>query len=359
MTAKSTPLKNSGQGGAAAKMLDDKVIIVTGGTGSFGNAVIEGLLADCNVRRIIVFSRDEKKQHDMRLRFNNPKLRFVIGDVRDRDTVFHAMNGVDMVFHAAALKHVPSCEFFPMETVKTNVIGTNNVLEAAEHYEVQKVVVLSTDKAVYPINAMGLSKALMEKLMIAKTLTTTSPTIFCGVRYGNVMYSRGSVIPLFVNQIKSGRPLTVTIPHMTRFLLPLPKAVDLVLYALAHGEGGDIFVRKAPASTIKELAQACVNIFGVQREIIEIGIREGEKIHETLVGWEELIRAEELDNYFRIRCESGEYAEYFTRGHREGIPKEPYTSANNRCLSIREIEELLLSLNEIQSELRSFRVRPA
>jgi UDP-N-acetylglucosamine 4,6-dehydratase len=333
-------------------MLDGKTIMITGGTGSFGNAVITHLLETRNPKAIIIFSRDEKKQYDMRIAFNHPQLQFFIGDVRDREHVFNAMRGVDLVFHAAALKQVPSCEFFPMEAVKTNVLGANNVLDAAEFYGVENVVVLSTDKAVYPINAMGLSKAMMEKLMIAKARTTSARTNFCGVRYGNVMYSRGSVIPLFVELIKAGKPLTVTNPFMTRFLLPLQVAVELVLFALEHGNGGDIFVRKAPAATIHDLAQACINVFQTKNEIVTIGIREGEKMHETLVTQEELVNSEEFAEYYRIYCDKKmDYDEYFIKGKEDKFPKEGYTSANTTQLTIPEIEALLLSLPEIQKEL--------
>ncbi len=333
-------------------MLSNKKIMVTGGTGSFGNTAIKKLIETYNFQEVIIFSRDEKKQHDMRLAFNNPKLKFVIGDVRDRESVFNSMKGVDLVFHAAALKHVPTCEFFPMEAVKTNVLGTNNVLDAADYYGVEKVVILGTDKAVYPINAMGMSKALMEKLMIAKARTMNPATIICGVRYGNVMYSRGSVIPFFVNQIKSGKPLTVTNPFMTRFLLPLPQAVELILFALEHGNNGDIFVRKSPAATVKDLAQACLNVFNVNNEIINIGIREGEKMHETLVTQEELVQAEDFGDYFRIQCDKNmDYDEYFTKGHTNKFPAEGYTSANTNRLTVPDVEKLLLSLSEIQEEL--------
>ena len=333
-------------------MFDNKIIMVTGGTGSFGNTVIKNLIEAHNFKKIIIFSRDEKKQHDMRNTFHNDKLQFTIGDVRDRERVHEAMRGVDFVFHAAALKHVPSCEFFPLEAVKTNVIGASNVLDAAEYNEVERVVVLSTDKAVYPINAMGLSKSLMEKLMIAKARTTKSATTFCGVRYGNVMYSRGSVIPLFINQISTGKQLTVTNPFMTRFLLSLPVAVELVSFALGNGNNGDIFIRKAPASTMRDLAQACLNIFNANNEIINIGIRQGEKIHETLITQEELIEAEEFDDYFRIRCDKTlDYDDYFKKGHTNKFPVEGYTSANTRRLTIPEVEDLLLSLPQIRGKL--------
>jgi len=334
-------------------MFNDKTVMVTGGTGSFGNAFFEIILRKFKPKQIIIFSRDEKKQHDMRLRLNNPVLRFFIGDVRDRDSVFTAMKDVDFVFHAAALKQVPSCEFYPLEATKTNVLGTNNVLDAAEHCGVKKLVVLSTDKAVYPINAMGISKALMEKLMIARSRSGNSRTTFCGVRYGNVMYSRGSVIPLFVEQIKAGKDLTVTNANMTRFLLPLSQAVDLVLFALEKGGNGDLFVRKASACTMGDLAQAVINIFKAKSKITEVGIREGEKLHETLVTQEELFNAEEFDLYYRINSHQKlDYDDYFTKGHAGIIPKDGHNSENASRLTIPEIEELLLSLPEIQKALR-------
>jgi UDP-glucose 4-epimerase len=332
--------------------LDNKTIMVTGGTGSFGHQVIERILDESNPKEVIVFSRDEKKQFDMRNHFRNPQITFIIGDVRDKDSVSKAMKGVDYVFHAAALKQVPSCEFFPFEAVKTNVLGASNVLDAAEENNIKKVVVLSTDKAVYPINAMGMTKALMEKLMMAKARSTRSDTIFCGVRYGNVMYSRGSVLPLFVEQIKKHRPLTITEPNMTRFLLPLPVAVDLVFFALSHGETGDIFVRKSPAATVKDTAQAMLEVFGSKDTIEIIGIREGEKMHETLVTQEELMKAEESENYYRIRnLEKIDYEKYFTKGKEIPIPTEGYTSANTRRLSLNETKQLIISLKEIQEEL--------
>ena len=334
-------------------MFNGKRIMVTGGTGSFGNAFIDIVMKKYSPESIVVFSRDEKKQHDMRLRLNEPKIKYFIGDIRDRESIFRAMKGVDFVFHAAALKQVPSCEFFPMEAVKTNVVGANNVLDAAEACRVKKVVVLSTDKAVYPINAMGISKAMMEKLMIARSLDGRTETLFCGVRYGNVMHSRGSVIPLFVDQIKAGKPLTITHPGMTRFLLPLSVAVELVLFALAKGKNGDIFVRKAPASTIGDLARATANIFGVRSKIKEVGIREGEKLHETLVTQEELFVSEEFAEYYRIKGDRKmDYDEYFTKGRAAKTPKEGYNSANTRRLTIPEVEKLLLTLPEIKRALQ-------
>lgn len=336
-------------------MLDNKSIMVTGGTGSFGNAFIDLLLETSNPKEIIVFSRDEKKQHDMRISYAEPRLKFFIGNVRERDGLDDAMAGVDMVFHAAALKQVPSCEFFPMEAVKTNVLGTDNVLRAAEKNGVGKVVVLGTDKAVYPINSMGITKALMEKVMMAKGRITKSDSVFCGVRYGNVMYSRGSVIPLFVNQIKSGKPLTITHPDMTRFLLPLRQAVDLVLFAMEKGRSGDIFVRKAPAATVRDTAQALQNIFDRQVGTVNVGIREGEKMHETLVTQEEHIHSEDFGDYYRISgAREMNYDEYFTKGSDHIFPEEGYTSGNTRRLTVPEVEELLLSLPDIRRELNSW-----
>jgi len=330
----------------------NKKILVTGGTGSFGNTFVKYLIENNDFQQVIIFSRDEKKQHDMRLAFNNPKIKFVIGDIRDRESIFLAMKGVDLVFHAAALKHVPTCEFFPMEAVKTNILGTNNVLDASEFHGVEKAVVLSTDKAVYPINALGLTKGLMEKLVIQRCNISKTNTLFCVVRYGNVMYSRGSVIPLFVNQIKAGKALTITNPMMTRFLLPLPKAVELVLLAIEHGENGNIFVRKAPASTIEDLARACLNIFKANNEIINIGIREGEKMHETLVTQEELAKSEDCADYYRIMADKiMDYDIFFTKGVTSKFSLEGYTSENTDRLTINQIEELLLSLSEIRKEL--------
>jgi len=333
-------------------LFSDSTILVTGGTGSFGNDFVERIEKDFLFKEIRIFSRDEKKQFDMRNRLKNPRLKFFIGDVRDRESVFKIMRGVDYVFHAAALKQVPTCEFFPLEAVKTNIFGTSNVLDAAFEEEVKKVVVLSTDKAVYPINAMGMTKALLEKLMLSKARYGNTSTVYCGVRYGNVMYSRGSVLPLFADQIKKGRSLTVTNPHMTRFLLPLPTAINLVLHAIFQGKNGDLFIKKSPAATIKTIAQAMKNIFKSSVGIKEIGIREGEKVHETLVTREELMRAEEDENFFRIRSvESIDYAKYFSEGKANHVPVEGYTSENTTRLSLDETEELLLSLKETQELL--------
>jgi UDP-glucose 4-epimerase len=336
-------------------MFQGKTIFVTGGTGSFGHDFVRLLLTRHDPARIVVFSRDEKKQHDMRLLYRDNRLSFVIGDVRDRHHVAVAMRGADFVFHAAALKQVPSCEFFPMEAVQTNIIGTHHVLEAAEQNGVEKVVVLSTDKAVYPINAMGQSKALMEKLMLARSQAPLAAVKFCGVRYGNVMCSRGSVIPLFVDQIAAGRPLSVTHPEMTRLLLPLAEAVELVTFAMQHAGQGDMFVRKAAAATVGELAQAMLNVFESKSGIEVVGIRAGEKMHEVLVTAEEFARAEEFDDYFRIPCQHGRnYDQFFTRGtHSSAFAKEGYTSENARRLAVTEIEQLLLGLPEIRDALEA------
>jgi UDP-N-acetylglucosamine 4,6-dehydratase len=334
-------------------MFQDKTILVTGGTGSFGHDFIKLVLERHEPRRVIVYSRDEKKQHDMRLAYDDPRLAFVIGDIRDRHHVAGAMRGVNYVFHAAALKQVPSCEFFPMEAVQTNIIGTHHVLEAAEQNGVERLVVLSTDKAVQPINAMGQSKALMEKLMLARSQEPQATVTFCGVRYGNVMYSRGSVIPLFVDQIASGRPLTITHADMTRLLLPLAEAVELVTFAIEHGNQGDLFVRKAAAATVGDLAQATLNMFEAHNPIEVVGIRAGEKMHEVLVSAEEFARAEEFDDYYRVACFRGRnYNEFFTRGiHSVAFARDGYTSENAQRLSVPEIEQLLWRLPEIRSAL--------
>lgn len=338
-------------------MFDDKSIFVTGGTGSFGNNFVKLVLDNHKPRRVVVYSRDEKKQHDMRLAFNDDRLHFVIGDIRDARQVTSAMRETDFVFHAAALKQVPSCEFFPIEAVNTNVLGTHNVLEAAEEVGVEKLVVLSTDKAVLPVNAMGQTKALMEKLMLAKAQASRGRVTYCGVRYGNVMCSRGSVIPLFMDQIKAGQPITVTDPNMTRLLLPLSEAVRLVTFAMAHGQQGDFFVRKATTATVADLAQALLNLFDVDNEIKVIGVRAGEKTHEVLATAEELSRGEEFDEYYRIPCrQDRNYEDYFTRGiQSEVYAKDGYTSENARMLSVREIEQLLLSLPQVQKELETWK----
>ena len=334
-------------------ILDDKKILVTGGTGSFGNQMVEELIRNQLPKEIIVFSRDEKKQYDMRNRFKSGKLKFIIGDTRDRETVYNIMKNVDIVFHAAALKQVPTCEFFPLEAVKTNILGSNNVIDAAEETGVEKLVILSTDKAVYPINAMGMTKALMEKTMTAKARFTEGDTIFCGVRYGNVMFSRGSVLPLFLNQIKNNSELTVTNPNMTRFLLPLPVAINLVLYAIQHGENGDMLVKKSPASTIGDLTQAMINIHNHDKGIKIIGIREGEKMHETLVTREELMRSEDNHEFYRIKnLEKINYDAFFVSGKYDDLPEEGFTSFNTHRLTVDETMELLLSLEEVQSSLK-------
>ena len=333
-------------------MIDDNKILVTGGTGSFGNTIVNELLEKYNPKEIVIFSRDEKKQFDMRNNINDSKLKFIIGDVRDNESVLRAMKDINIVFHAAALKQVPTCEFFPMEAVKTNIIGTNNVLCAAESYNIKKVVVLSTDKAVYPINVMGTTKSLLEKLMLSKARDSSSSTIFCGVRYGNVMYSRGSVLPFFVNQLKSGKDLTVTNPEMTRFLLPLPKAIDLVIHALNNGENGDMLVRKSPASTVDNIAKSMIEIFDTNAKIKIVGVREGEKMHETLVSQEELIRCEDQRDYFRIKnLASIDYDNFFVKGNKLDIDKEGYTSNNTTQLNFDDTKKLILSLPEIQKVL--------
>jgi UDP-glucose 4-epimerase len=337
-------------------MFAGKTMMITGGTGSFGNSVLKRFL-DTQVKEIRVFSRDEKKQEDMRIALNNRKVKFYIGDVRDYESLSFAMNGVDLIFHAAALKQVPSCEFYPMEAVRTNILGAENVLNAALRHNVAKVIVLSTDKAVYPINAMGMSKALMEKLMVAKarTMDGGSRTVLCGTRYGNVMASRGSVIPLFVRQIREGKQLTVTDPNMTRFLMSLDDAVDLVTYAFQHGKQGDIFVQKAPASTIGDLATALLQIFNVKNEIRVIGTRHGEKLYETLLTREELARAEDLGDYYRIFPDDRDlnYNKYFTEGTEQLSLLEDYNSHNTSRLTVDEIKRRLLKLDYIREELAS------
>ncbi len=327
--------------------------MITGGTGSFGNTVLKRFL-NTDVKEIRVFSRDEKKQEEMRIALGNLKLKFYIGDVRNYDSIFQAMKGVNYVFHAAALKQVPSCEFYPMEAVRTNVLGTQNVLDAATASGVERVVVLSTDKAVYPINAMGISKAMAEKLMIAKSRTQISTeAILCATRYGNVMASRGSVIPLFVSQIKAGKPLTVTDPEMTRFLMSLEDSVDLVEYAFAHANQGDLFVQKAPASTVADLAQALKELFNSAVPINIIGTRHGEKLFESLISREEMAKAEDMGNYFRVPADNRDlnYAQYFTEGEEKIASFDDYTSHNTRRLNVAQIKELLLKLDFIQEEL--------
>lgn len=336
-------------------MFDDSVLMITGGTGSFGQTVLNRFL-DTEVREIRIFSRDEKKQEDLRIAFNNPKLRFYIGDVRDPSSVSQAMKGVDYVFHAAALKQVPSCEFYPMEALRTNVIGTENVLNAANEHGVRRVVVLSTDKAVYPINAMGMSKAMAEKVMVAKArMQRPGETVFCATRYGNVMASRGSVIPLFISQLKAGRPITVTDPGMTRFLMSLEDSVDLVLYAFTHGQQGDLFVQKAPASTVGDLAQALKELFGINAATQVIGTRHGEKLYESLISREEMAHANDMGDYYRVPADNRDlnYAKYFSEGEESIAQFDDYTSHNTRRLNVDEIKALLLKLNYIKEELHA------
>ena len=335
-------------------MFDEKTIMITGGTGSFGNIVLRRLLlTDANEIRI--FSRDELKQEEMRIALNNSKLKFYIGDVRDYDSIYQAMKGVDYVFHAAALKQVPSCEFYPMEAVRTNVLGSENTMNAAIARGVSRMVILSTDKAVYPINAMGLSKALMEKFMLAKARMQgdDGDTIFCATRYGNVMASRGSVIPLFVSQLKAHKALTITDPNMTRFLMSLKDSVDLVLYAFEHGRQGDILVQKAPASTIEDLAQALNEIFKGSNDIDVIGTRHGEKLYESLISREEMVRADDLGNYYRIPVDNRDlnYAQYFIKGEKKISAIEDYTSHNTKRLDRNQVKELLMKLDYIRGEL--------
>ncbi len=336
-------------------MFDDKVLMITGGTGSFGNAVLRRFL-DTGVREIRVFSRDEKKQEDMRISLNHHKLRFYIGDVRNEDSLRDALSGVDYVFHAAALKQVPSCEFYPLEAVRTNVLGADNVLNAAIACVVKRVIVLSTDKAVYPINAMGLSKAMMEKLMVAKSrLQEADGTVLSATRYGNVMASRGSVIPLFIQQIKAGEPLTVTDPEMTRFLMSLPDSVDLVLHAFEHGQQGDIFIQKAPACTIEVLAEALLEIFAAPGPVRVIGTRHGEKLFESLVSREEMAKAVDEGRYYRIPADNRDlnYAKYFVEGETSVSTSEDYTSHNTQRLDRQQVIDLLLSLDYVQEQLRA------
>lgn len=333
-------------------MFENARILVTGGTGSFGKAFIRKVINNGSPSEIVVFSRDEKKQYDMRNQFADPRLTFIIGDVRDQRSVQQVVKGIDYIFHSAALKQVPSCEFFPIEAVRTNVLGSFNVIEAAEAAGVKKLVVLSTDKAVYPINAMGMTKALMEKVMMSRVLTARSKTVVCGVRYGNVLYSRGSVIPLFVDQIKRGKELTVTVPQMTRFLLSLDHAVDLVQFAMQQAHPGDLLVRKAPAATIENIAKAVMNLFNYKREIKIIGIRKGEKLHETLLSAEDMMRADEYDNYYRVPAmEQLSYERFFVEGKDADIETQEYNSANTQQLSVQEVQDLLLTLPEVQKEL--------
>jgi UDP-N-acetylglucosamine 4,6-dehydratase/5-epimerase len=337
-------------------MFKDKTLLITGGTGSFGNAVMKRFL-DTDLKEIRIFSRDEKKQDDMRKLYKNDKLKFYLGDVRDLASVKNAMHGVDYIFHAAALKQVPSCEFFPLEAVKTNIIGTDNVLTAAIEYGVQKVICLSTDKAAYPINAMGISKAMMEKVFVAKSKTVSPDrTLICGTRYGNVMASRGSVIPLFIEQIKNGQPLTVTDPSMTRFLMSLEEAVELVVFAFQNAQAGDIMVQKSPASTIGDLAQAIKELFDVDNEIKVIGTRHGEKHYETLLTKEEYVVAEDLGGFYRVPADQRDlnYNKYFEDGDSRLSTLEEYHSSNTEILTVEEIKKKLLELDYVQSALKEW-----
>jgi UDP-glucose 4-epimerase len=332
---------------------DGKCLLITGGTGSFGNAVLRRFL-NTGISEIRIFSRDEKKQDDMRQFYKNKKIKYFIGDVRDRQSIDNAMQGVDFVFQAAALKQVPSCEFFPAEAVRTNVLGCENVLNSAQEYKVKKVIVLSTDKAVYPINAMGMSKALSEKVMVAKSRSLNGTGIvFCGTRYGNVMASRGSVIPLFVNQIINNKPVTITDPYMTRFMMTLEDAVELVLFAFKNGENGDIFVQKSPATTIGNLAEALIEMYKSTSLIKTIGTRHGEKLYETLVNREEMVKAIDEGNYFRIPADTRDlnYSKFFTEGQAKVSEAQEYNSHNTRQLNLEETKQLLLKLSVIRQDI--------
>lgn len=340
-------------------MFKDKTLLITGGTGSFGNAVMKRFL-HTDVKEIRIFSRDEKKQDDMRKLYKNDKLKFYIGDVRDLASVKNAIHGVDYIFHAAALKQVPSCEFFPLEAVKTNVLGTDNVLTGAIEMGIKKVICLSTDKAAYPINAMGISKAMMEKVFVAKSRTVDpEKTLICGTRYGNVMASRGSVIPLFVDQIKAGQPLTVTNPNMTRFLMSLEEAVELVVFAFENAEAGDIMVQKSPASTIGDLAQAVKELFTADNEIKVIGTRHGEKLYETLLTIEENVGSLDMGGFYRVPADKRDlnYDKYFVEGNEELQQIEDYNSHNTERLNVEQIKEKLLKLDYIQEELKNWEGR--
>lgn len=340
-------------------MFKDKVLLITGGTGSFGNAVLRRFL-ESDLREVRILSRDEKKQDDMRKKYNNPKLKFHIGDVRDYQSVLNAVRGTDFIFHAAALKQVPSCEFYPMEAVKTNVLGTENTLEAAINCGVERVICLSTDKAVYPINAMGISKAMMEKVVVAKS-RLSSKTVICATRYGNVMASRGSVIPLFTNQVRSGQPITITDPEMTRFMMTLDDAVDLVLYAFEHGNPGEIFVQKAPAATIDTLARALTDLLGAKDHVINtIGTRHGEKLFEVLLSREEMAAAEDLGEYYRVPPDLRDlnYGKFFEQGEIKISQAEDYNSHNTTRLDIAGMQALLKKLNFIKATMRGEHAEP-
>ncbi|WP_019230342.1 polysaccharide biosynthesis protein [Sedimentibacter sp. B4] len=337
-------------------MFKDKTLLITGGTGSFGNAVMKRFL-DTDIKEIRIFSRDEKKQDDMRKLYKNDKLKFYIGDVRDISSVKNAMHGVDYIFHAAALKQVPSCEFFPLEAVKTNVIGTDNVLTGSIEMGVKKVICLSTDKAAYPINAMGISKAMMEKVFVAKAKTVNPErTLICGTRYGNVMASRGSVIPLFIDQIKSGQPLTVTDPNMTRFLMSLEEAVELVVFAFQNAEAGDIMVQKSPASTVGDLAQAVKELFNANNEIRVIGTRHGEKLYETLLTKEEHVVAKDMGGFYRVPSDKRDlnYDKYFVEGDQKLSSEDEYNSHNTDRLNVEQIKVKLLQLDYVREQLESW-----
>jgi UDP-N-acetylglucosamine 4,6-dehydratase len=338
-------------------MFKDKILLITGGTGSFGNAVLKRYM-NTDIREIRIFSRDEKKQYDMRNKIKNKKVKYFLGDVRDYNSLATAMNNVDYIFHAAALKQVPSCEFFPTEAVKTNIIGADNVIRAGMKFGVKKVICLSTDKAVYPINAMGISKAMMEKVAVARSHTVSpEKIIICCTRYGNVMASRGSVIPLFVQQIKDGQPLTITDPEMTRYLMSLDEAVELVLFAFENAKQGDIFVQKSPSCTIADLAQAIKELFNADNEIRIIGTRHGEKLYETLLTREEMVRAEDLGRYYRIAADIRDlnYDKYFVNGNENITYGWEYTSHNTDRLNIKQIKDKLLALDYIKGELKGWR----
>ena len=334
-------------------MFEDKVLLITGGTGSFGNAVLSRFLSS-NLKEIRIFSRDEKKQEDMRLKLNNEKIKFFIGDVRDYDAVEAAVSGVDYIFHAAALKQVPSCEFYPMEAVKTNIHGPDNVIKAAAKHNVKNGIFLSTDKAVYPINAMGLSKAMMEKIVVSKSRRINSNSVFCCTRYGNVMASRGSVIPLFTRQIQSGEQITITDPNMTRFMMSLDQSVELVEYAFANAKSGDIFVKKAPAATMLCLAEALLEIFEKNNPIDIIGTRHGEKLYESLLTREEMQKAEDMGNYYRVPPDNRDlnYSNYFTKGDQIDLEQTDYNSHNAERLDHQQLIDLLLKLDFIKNELK-------
>lgn len=340
-------------------MFNDKTLLITGGTGSFGNAILRRFL-ESDLREIRIFSRDEKKQDDMRKKYKSDKLKFYIGDVRDFQSVINVVRGVDFIYHAAALKQVPSCEFYPLEAVKTNVLGTENVLEAAVQAGVKRVVCLSTDKAVYPINAMGISKAMMEKVIVAKS-RSCNDTVICATRYGNVMASRGSVIPLFTNQIRTGQPITITDPSMTRFMMTLDDAVDLVLFAFEHGRAGEIFVQKAPAATIETLAKALTDLLGApDHQINVIGTRHGEKLFEALLSREEMVSAEDLGDYYRVPPDLRDlnYGKYFEQGEIEISQATEYTSHNTSRLDVKGMQALLMKLRFMQATLRGEHVEP-